>query len=508
MMAALLLIPETVSAGEHLVGLDSGKASDKQTEAQTGKETEKEEGKASLNGWKVAIDPGHQGSWVDMSAQEPIAPGAAETKAKATTGTQSPYTGYCEYELNLEVSLLVRQELEKRGYEVVMTREDHDTAISNSERAQLAAEEGADILVRVHANGSDDHSVNGALTMVPSQQNLYIGNLYEECYTLGESILTSYCEATGFANLGVQYYDNMSGINWSTIPVTILEMGFMSNEAEDAAMEDEKFWPMMAKGIADGIDDYFDQQAAAAVPADISQTMNELQDSLYVFLSEHVKEGENWSVAVEDISTGKGIRIQDQQMQAASLIKLFIMGKVYEEYESLLKTYSGEDLDRLLYDMITVSDNDAANTLVGYLGDGDSAAGMEAVNEFCRENGFENTVMGRLLLAPADHGDNLTSVGDCTAFLRMAQSGEFPEGEKMMDLLKQQQRTHKIPSGIPENVTVANKTGELGDVENDAAVVFADSPYILCVMSENLQDVGSAQACIAQISSQVYSILG
>ena len=63
--------------------------------------------------------------------------------------------------------------------------------------------------------------------------------------------------ATGFANLGVQYYDNMSGINWSTVPVTILEMGFMTNENDDRQMNDQAFQETMAEGIANGIDAYF-----------------------------------------------------------------------------------------------------------------------------------------------------------------------------------------------------------------------------------------------------------
>lgn len=86
---------------------------------------------------KIAIDPGHQGSWVDMSAQEAMAPGSSETKAKATTGTEGRFSGVPEYELNLRIALALKSELISRGYEVVMTREDNDTAISNQERAQL-----------------------------------------------------------------------------------------------------------------------------------------------------------------------------------------------------------------------------------------------------------------------------------------------------------------------------------------------------------------------------------
>ena len=66
----------------------------------------------------------------------------------------------------------------------------------------------------------------------------------------------------------------------------------------------------------------------------------------------------------------------------------------------------------------------------------------------------------------------------------------------------------KIPAGLPDGVTVANKTGELDRVENDAAVVLTEnSPYILCVMSENLGDTASARQAIVSISSEVYNYI-
>ena len=106
----------------------------------------------------MVIDPGHQGPSVDMSAPEPMAPGSSETKAKATSGTQGNFSGVPEYEVNLQVSLLLQQELTDRGYRVVMTRTDNETAISNKERAELASQQNADITVRIHANGAGDSS--------------------------------------------------------------------------------------------------------------------------------------------------------------------------------------------------------------------------------------------------------------------------------------------------------------------------------------------------------------
>lgn len=211
----------------------------------------------SQNGHIIGIDPGHQSENVDMSALEPNGPGSSEMKAKCSTGTQGSYSGLPEYELNLEVSLQLKDILEQRGYQVVMTRTDNETAISNKERAEYVASEGAEIYVRIHANGDDSHTASGALTMSPSQNNPYIPQLFDESNRLSQCILDSYCAATGFQSLGVQYYDNMTGINWSTVPVTIVEMGFMTNQNDDLKMADPEFQKTMAEGIANGIDAYF-----------------------------------------------------------------------------------------------------------------------------------------------------------------------------------------------------------------------------------------------------------
>ena len=211
----------------------------------------------SSNGHIVGIDPGHQSENIDMSATEPNGPGSSTMKAKASTGTSGSFSGLPEYQLNLNVSLLLRDILEQRGYQVVMTRTDNDTAISNKERAELVASKGAEICVRIHANGDDSSGVSGALTMCPSQQNPYVSDLYDSSNRLSRCIIDSYCAATGFQNRGIIYTDSMTGINWSTIPVTIVEMGFMTNQNDDLKMADSSFQQTMAEGIANGVDAYF-----------------------------------------------------------------------------------------------------------------------------------------------------------------------------------------------------------------------------------------------------------
>nr|WP_296832028.1 N-acetylmuramoyl-L-alanine amidase [uncultured Marvinbryantia sp.] len=205
----------------------------------------------------VAIDPGHQGPGQDMSGVEPNGPGSDIMKARLATGPSGCVSGLDEYELDLDVSLKLRDELIKRGYRVIMTRETHDIDISNIERCQVANEAGADILLRIHANGSEDGSVSGALTAAPSASNPYVSDIYESCMKLADDLINAYCETTGLYNRGIWITDDMTGINWSDMPVTILEMGFMTNPGDDAYMADAANQDVMVQGIANGVDRYF-----------------------------------------------------------------------------------------------------------------------------------------------------------------------------------------------------------------------------------------------------------
>ena len=217
-----------------------------------------------------------------------------------------------------------------------------------------------------------------------------------------------------------------------------------------------------------------------------------------------------WSVYYKNLKSGEECSINNHKMVSASLIKLFIMAMVYDEIKkgNLQDT---DEIESLMEKMITISHNDSSNELVAIAADGDFKAGMKKVNAYATSIKCPDTEQQRNMLdsrsAPIPE-QNYTSVEDCATLLERIYKKECisPKAdEKMLNYLLQQQRTWKIPAGLPQGVKVANKTGELSTTENDVAIVFTkEADYILCVISNELESTQSAQETIQQISRVIY----
>ena len=212
-------------------------------------------GVKSRSEFMIAIDAGHQsrGNW----GTEPVGPGSSVKKTKVSGGATGVATGVPEYKLNLKVAKKLKKELEAMGYQVYMIRTKNNVNISNKQRALRANKSGADIYIRIHADGATSSSARGASMLYPSPANKYVGNLSGASKKLSKCIINSYCKETGIRNRGLVKRDDLTGTNWSKIPVTLIELGFLSNPSEDRYMQKASNQEKMARGIAKGIDDYF-----------------------------------------------------------------------------------------------------------------------------------------------------------------------------------------------------------------------------------------------------------
>lgn len=246
------------------------------------------------------------------------------------------------------------------------------------------------------------------------------------------------------------------------------------------------------KEVGDEVIKRYKEELYASTVAQMTELEEELSEEIG-------KLGGKWSLYLKRLDTNQVIGINDdEKMVAASLIKLFVAGTFYtlgEQGEFDIDDYF--DLPDL---MITISDNGAANSLI-------NACTMEKVNEFAKENGFMETELNRRMLE-WNGTENYTSTRDCGRLLEEVLKGEFVSedaSERILDDLKNQQKTGKIPAGVPEGVETGNKTGELDNVDNDAAIVWSPScTYVLCIMSS---DTGGRIAEIRKLSGMVYEAI-
>lgn len=241
---------------------EATEAAETETESETEEVTEAESETADSQDEKiiVAIDPSHQASGADLEEEEPIGPDSEQMVKGFSEGTSGTATGLKEYDLNLSVAEELKKELEARGYEVFMTREGDASDLSEADRAKKVNASGAQALISLHANGGDDSSERGVTVLAPSYENEFLKEKTEtikKSNALADIVLQSYCEKTGLKLKGLYNEDNQVLMNWSEIPVIVLEMGYMSNAEDDAYMAESDNQQKMAEGIADGIDLYF-----------------------------------------------------------------------------------------------------------------------------------------------------------------------------------------------------------------------------------------------------------
>lgn len=202
----------------------------------------------------IVIDPGH--SSTGTSSNEPVSPNSSETKLKDGLGATGEYTNIPEHQTNMSVALLLKKELESNGYNAILTKDNVEKSISNIQRAQVGNQNNADLVIRIHADSCESSELSGASMHIPANTK-YTSSIYEKSKLYGNKILNTYTKEVGLKNRGVIERDDLTGFNWSKVPVVLIEMGFLSNKQDDEFVSNTKNHLKIAKAIASGVYECF-----------------------------------------------------------------------------------------------------------------------------------------------------------------------------------------------------------------------------------------------------------
>lgn len=198
----------------------------------------------------IVIDPGHAS--VTSLVKEQQAPGSTIMKVKEPGGAQGINTKTPEYLVNMEVALKLRSLLQEKGYTIIMTKTENKQMLGNIARAEIGNKANADLVIRIHADSSDSSSAKGASMLVPAD-NKYTGSIYNTSKKYGTVVLNKLISDIGMKNRGVSERDDMTGFNWSKVPVILVEMGFQSNVSEDKLLASDDYQDKLAKSLSEGI---------------------------------------------------------------------------------------------------------------------------------------------------------------------------------------------------------------------------------------------------------------
>ena len=220
-------------------------------EAEAKAKAEAEGNTCTGEGKTIVIDPGHASSLT--SKTEPIAPGSGVMKATESGGATGAFTGTPEYMISMNVAKKLKPLLEAKGYRVVMTKTENSEMLGNIARAKIGNDENAALVIRIHCDFAAVSSINGASMLVPAKVNAGTAAIADISGQYGETILDTLVSDVGMKNNGVVTRSDMTGFNWTKVPVVLVEMGFLSNQEEDKLLSSDSYQSQLAEALARGI---------------------------------------------------------------------------------------------------------------------------------------------------------------------------------------------------------------------------------------------------------------
>ncbi len=226
-----------------------------------------------------------------------------------------------------------------------------------------------------------------------------------------------------------------------------------------------------------------------------------------------------YGLVIKNLRTGETYtQHEDRKFESASLYKLWVMGTAYyqikngtlspddvlsQDVKELNRIFKIDDelaeknegtiegrVDNLLEKMITISDNYSALLLTSKIRNSN-------ISSFMRAQGYEDSKLGQ---------PPLTTPRDIAIFYEQLFNKTLIDetsSEQMLELLKKQRLNDRIPKYLPNNVSIAHKTGELDSFKHDAGIIYGKDPILFIALSESNSQAGAAER-IAILARDVY----
>lgn len=209
----------------------------------------------SLSNITIVLDPGHASN--ANLEKEKLSPESNMLKIKDGGGAEGVITKTPEYKICMNITLKIKEELKTKGFNVIMTKEDNSLSLGNIERAEIGNKNNANLLIRIHADSADVSSVKGASILIPEPINPNTKAIYDKSKLYGKTIIDTFCEETNAKNRGVSERSDMTGFNWSKVPVVLVELGFLSNPEEDKLLSSTDYQDKCANALSKAIEKCF-----------------------------------------------------------------------------------------------------------------------------------------------------------------------------------------------------------------------------------------------------------
>lgn len=220
------------------------------------------------------------------------------------------------------------------------------------------------------------------------------------------------------------------------------------------------------------------------------------------YISENTGANESWQVSFMDLTRNKEISINSKKDLSMNVIKLFVMGAVYDSYNELCEKSSKETINTALQEMIILDSDIALGNLFYLLGDGNYDDGANIVTKWANDQGYEEVVVS------TQYTEDYCSAENASQFMADLYAKKYKKSEDMLSLLEQQGTIRIITSIIPSDVKTGSKAGMMGVTINDSAIIYSpNGDYVLTVMSTGVSSASYTQAIIQNISQEFYSFL-